>query len=292
MILRALALLFVVQLALVATLYWPKAPAKISREALITTIAQDAISRIQLSNNDGATLVLVRDADEWRLDLGIPADSTKVAGLLSALLTRDPGFPIADSSSAAKRFEVSETAFIRRITLASASSKVTAYLGSTPAMGKIHARLEGEDAVYLLPLSSYDAPVDIDSWLDTRLLSSKTPTLFSLYGVEFTSNDSLWSRSDGQATNQALASAFADVLASLQISGLVDPADGDLASAGESLRVALGDDEGVSLLSVLHSEDSERYYFESERFDEIFSTSAYDAERLIDAAKALIAGDG
>ena len=123
MILRILTAIFVAQLALVATLYWPQKEAAPDREALITLIPGDAVNQIQLANGDGATLVLVRHANDWRLDIGLPADSDKVRALLTALLASDPGFPIADSDTAARRFEVSEDNFQRKITLNTADAQ-------------------------------------------------------------------------------------------------------------------------------------------------------------------------
>jgi hypothetical protein len=291
MILRILTVIFVVQAALVATLYWPQQSAPISRESLLTTIAPDTVNGITLSNGDGATLVLVRDTHGWRLDIGLPADSNKIDALLGVLLAKDPGFPIADSDIAAKRFEVSETEFQRKIIVSSPEGQATAYLGSAPALRKVHARSEGENAVFVLPFSSFDAPVDIDSWLDTRLLSRQELSTFSLYGTEYVLNDGRWSRDD-QNSDEDKVAAVAQVLANLQISGLVDSADDDAASAGEALRVSLGSGEQRSQLSVLHNPDSDRYYLQSERFGEIFSTSAFDAERLIEAASALLESGG
>ncbi|EED31812.1 hypothetical protein NOR53_3257 [gamma proteobacterium NOR5-3] len=288
MMLRVLTVLFVAQLALVAVLYWPAGEAPTSRESLITGVTADAVDRVELSNNDGATLVLVRDAQDWRLDLGFPADKNKVNALLGVLLDEDPGFPIADSGTAATRFEVSQTNFQRKITLRSAGAQATAYLGSSPGLRKIHARSESENAVFVLPFSSIDAPVDIDSWLDTRLLAQQALSAFSLYGVEYVLKDGRWSRSDNQDSDEDKVTALTQVLANLQISGLVDSADDDAASAGEALRMTMGSDEQRSQLAVLHNPDSDRYYLQSERYGEIFSTSAFDAERLIEAASALL----
>lgn len=292
MILRILTVIFVVQVALVATLYWPQQSAPVSRESLLTTLAPDSVNGITLSNGDGATLVLVRDTDGWRLDLGLPVESNKVDALLQVLLAKDPGFPIADSDIAAKRFEVSETEFQRKIIVSSPEGQATAYLGSAPALRKVHARSEGENAVFVLPFSSFDAPVDIDSWLDTRLLSRQELSTFSLYGTQYVLNDGRWSRSSDQNSDEDKVAAVAQVLANLQISGLVDSADDDAASAGEALRVSLGSGEQRNQLSVLHNPNSDRYYLHSERFGEIFSTSAYDAERLIEAASALLESGG
>ncbi|MDP5052431.1 MAG: DUF4340 domain-containing protein [Congregibacter sp.] len=296
MILRMLSVLLVAQLALALSLYWPQEPVQRSRESLITAVTADAVNQIQLSNGDGATLVLVRDADGWRLDLGFPADQDKVAALLRALTDADPGFPVADSDSAAKRFEVADDDFQRKIILGSATGQATAYLGSSLGLRKMHARSQDDSAVFVLAMSSYDAPVDIDSWLDTRLLARPALSLFALYGVEFALTDGRWSRSDGVDADQDKITALAQVLGNLQISGLVDAADEDAGSAGEALRISTpgistagitptgNPDDGIA---VLHNPDSDRYYLQSERFGEIFSTSAYDAQRLIDAAREL-----
>ncbi|WP_439101013.1 DUF4340 domain-containing protein [Congregibacter sp.] len=291
MIVRILTVLFLTQLALVAYLYWPESPRQTSRDALVTAVNPDTVNRVEVSTDEGATLVLLRDGDQWNLDLGLPADNSKIRSLLNALLTTDPGFPIADSEAAAKRFEVSDAGFERKITFANDDGYATVFLGSTPALRKIHARVDGESAVYVLPLSSFDAPADIDSWLDTRLLALQAATEFSLYGVQFSLIDGQWSRNDNTVVDQTLATAFADALGSMQISGLVDPADHDAASADEVLRVSLSYSGKVSQLAVLHNVESDQYYFDSERFEGIFSTSAYDAERLLDSAKSLMTSE-
>ncbi|EAQ96491.1 DUF4340 domain-containing protein [Congregibacter litoralis] len=289
MILRILAVLFLAQLALVAYLYWPESPATISRDTLVARLSPGAVNRVEVSTQEGATVVLLRNQNQWSLDRGLPADNDKMRSLLNALLTADPGFPIADSDTAAKRFQVSDVGFVRKIVLSGDDGDATVYLGSTPAMRKIHARAEGESAVFVLPLSSFDAPADIDSWLDTRLLAVQNVTEFALYGVTFTLTDGQWSRSDGTDVEQESAAAFAAALGGMAISGLVDPADDDAGAADEALRVTLNDDGEIRQLAVLRNPESDRYYFDSERFDSIFSTSAYDAERLIDAATSLLA---
>lgn len=288
MILRALTVILLVQLALVAMLYWPADSAPEHPQSLLTAISQATVDRIQLANGDGATVVLLRDSDGWRLDLGLPADNAKVAFLLKALTASDPGFPIADSSAAAQRFEVSETVFQRKITLSGSDGNATAYLGSTPGLRKVHARAEGDNAVFVIALSRSDAPVDIDSWLEPRLLSPQTPTAYALYGTGFTLDAGRWSRSDGEPVDQALAAAFADILGSVQVSGLIDAADDDAASAEEALRVSLGIKAEDSQLTVLHNLASDRYYLQSKKYGAVFSTSAYDAERLITAAPTLL----
>lgn len=290
MIVRILGALLIAQLAVATMLYWPQSTDRPDLRALVTTVNADTVDRIELSNNDGATLVLVRQDQNWRLDIGLPADGSKINTLLGALTNSDPGFPIADSDTAAQRFEVSAQDFQRKITLSSPDTSATVFAGTAAGLRKIHARVEPDTAVYVLPFGTFDAPVDIDSWLDTRMLARPRLSRFTLYGVEFELKGGDWSRSDAADIDDEQLRALTQSLASLQVTGLVDAADEDAARAGERLRMALGDDPGEKL-TVLHNPDSDQYYLQSGQFGEIFSTTAYDAERLINAVTALFNAD-
>ncbi len=67
---------------------------------------------------------------------------------------------------------------------------------------------------------------------------------------------------------------------------LVDEGDEDAQAAGEALRLDLTAGGNAFRLTVLDNPEIERYYLSSDRFDPLFNTSAFDAERLIEAAKA------
>ena len=283
---RLLSAVLVIQLILVAVLYWPRLTAREAPGALVDTLAREEISRITIEGDDDA-VTLSRDDDGWILASGLPADTDRVTTLLGALLATDPGFAIADSSAAAARFEVADDDFERRIELAGDGASAVVYLGTSPSFRKIHARRDGDSAVYVIELNSFDAPTGAGEWLDRTLLAARDLTAIGLYGVDYELEDEGWQRADGEAVDAGAMEELLQVLASLRVSGIEEADDDALVDAGESLRIDLSSGGERFRLTVLDNPEEERFYLRSDRFDETFGTSAYDAERLIDAARAV-----
>ena len=251
MIIRLLSLLLVAQLAVAAYLYWPKTVERSAPNAL-ATLALDTVTRLTVSDGESA-VTLTRAGDGWALEDGLPADPIKVGGVLQALTEQQPGYPIANSASAAQRFEVAEDDFQRRIELASADGAQTVYLGTSPAFRKIHARRGGDDSVYLLELNSYDAPTASASWLDRSLMED-----------------------------------LLQALSRLQVTGIASDGDRQLWEAAEtSLRVTAGRGNGDEVTLLLRENDG-RYFLQSSAFEPLFTLSAYDAERLTDARENIV----
>ena len=290
---RILSAILALQLALLAALYWPRSSGPVSAGALLAEMAGDALRRISIEGGDAQSVTLSRDADSapWQLASGLPADESKVAALLDALTERDSGFAIADSGGAAARFQLGDDAFERRIRLANADTERAVYLGSSPSFRKIHARREGESAVYVLELNSYDAPTTDNDWLDRSLLAVRNIDALTLYGIDFELGSEGWTRGDGGAVDAAAMETLVQALASLRVSARVKDGDEDAAAAEESLRLDVRSGDTDARLTLLEHSDSEadieRYYLSSDRYAGVFDTSAYDAERLLEAARSL-----
>ena len=290
---RILSAILALQLALLAALYWPRSSGPVSAGALLAEMAGDALRRISIEAGDAQSVTLSRDADSarWQLASGLPADESKVAALLDALTERDSGFAIADSAGAAARFQLGDEAFERRIRLANADTERAVYLGSSPSFRKIHARREGESAVYVLELNSYDAPTTENDWLDRSLLALRNIDALTLYGIAFELGSEGWTRGDGGAVDAEAMETLVQALASLRVSARVKDGDEDAAAAEESLRLDVrSGDTGTRLVLLEHSDtqaDIDRYYLSSDRYAGVFDTSAYDAERLLEAARRL-----
>ena len=290
---RILSAILALQLVLLAALYWPRSSGPVSAGALLAEMAGAALRRISIEDGDAQSVTLSRDADsaQWQLASGLPADESKVATLLDALTERDSGFAIADSAGAAARFQLGDDAFERRIRLANADTERAVYLGSSPSFRKIHARREGESAVYVLELNSYDAPTTENDWLDRSLLALRNIDALTLYGIDFELGSEGWTRGDGGAVDAEAMETLVQALASLRISARVKADDEDAAAAEESLRLDVrSGDTGTGLVLLEHSDteaDTDRYYLSSDRYAGVFDTSAYDAERLLEAARRL-----
>lgn len=291
MIVRVLAVALVAQLAVVAVLYRPVPADSNDRQAVLQGLERSAITQIEVSAGSADAITLNRQAEGWTLDLGLPASRSKVASLLGALLESDPGYAVAQTDEAARRFAVSEDNFERRITLTGSDATTVAYLGTSPSFRKIHARRGGDADIFVIDLNSYDAPITVNDWLDRSLLAKRDVQSLSLYGTEFTLEDSAWRRPDSQNVDVDAMETLLQALASLQVTGLLSD-DEDLADVGEALRLEVGVGTARTRLTILETPKSERYYLRSEDYPHTFSTSAYDAERLINAARTLGGSSG
>lgn len=93
------------------------------------------------------------------LDNGLAADPLKATALLTALLREPPGYPIAATERAARRFSVAGDDFERYVTLLSGKEIGSLYMDTSPSFREVHALREGDDAIYVLSFNSFDAPV-------------------------------------------------------------------------------------------------------------------------------------
>jgi hypothetical protein len=284
---RVLSAVLLLQLVVVAALYWPRGDAEAPAPSLASGLARDSIDLIELRDSEGDELSIRRRDDGWVLANGLPAAPAMVDTLLTALLSGDTGLAIATSESAAERFKVAADDYERRIRLAGAEQERVVFLGTSPAFRKIHARRDGERSVYVVELNSYDAAARAERWLDRSLLATTDISSLELYGVRYTLDDGTWTREDGETVDDGAMESLLQVLSGLQVSGIVDDGDEDAAAAGETLRLDVETANATRRLTVLDNPDVERFYLSSDAFDATFDTSAYDAERLIDAARAL-----
>lgn len=285
MIVRILAAVLVLQLALTAYLYWPRETATAVNGPLIATLSADTVDRVTIRADEDA-VTLTRDGDGWRLDSGLPADGAKARSLLQALTGSDPGYPIARSEAAAKRFEVAEDDYQRRIELGAGEHSAVVYLGSSPAFRKVHARAEGSEAVHVLDFNSYDAPSSEASWLDRGLLAVRNIERIRAGDLNLTLGEDAWTTADGEAVDAEAAESLVQALASLRVTGLATAEDTDLAAEGEQ-RLVLSVDSAGSATELVVIENDQRYFLRSSAYEPLFPTSIYDAERILDAVAEL-----
>ena len=172
-----LSLVLVAQVVLAVTFNLNRAEhgAFQSQEKLLATdpAAADAV----VIEGEEARIRLTRDDGVWRLpeSHGFPASGSKVEQVMAELAALQKGWPVATSADAAQRFKVASQAFERKIVFQQGDSEVaTLYMGTSPGFRKIHARLEGENEIYAVPFSAYQAGVEAGDWLDAEFLKLDT----------------------------------------------------------------------------------------------------------------------
>lgn len=309
MILRVLSVLLVVQLALTTALYWPKEQHTGARASLIGGSIGDVESlQVNETASEGSLLKRAAGSNDWKLESELPADGDKAEQLLSALMEQDPGFPIATSIGARKRFAVAEDAYERKIQVAGSFGETVVYLGSSPSFRKIHARVADAEEIYVLELNSFDAPAGESQWLDQQLLAIKDVQDLTVDGTAFDQLDGQWRAAMNQelseeADNSAEETVKTETVASealeqlmtglenFRVTGLAS--DEEATSPGTDVLVIEGNANSTGAgqrfeYTLIHETEQDRYFVRSSAYPQLFNTSAYDAERLLEAADTLL----
>jgi hypothetical protein len=281
----ALLLILVIQMFLVAVVYWPQ-PVELVEDPTepLLTLDPELVGAIQLLDDQGNEAFLQRSNGQWQLPVrqDLPADSTLVQGLLRVLTVAQHGYPVATSVAARQRFEVASYRFQRRITLLGhdGSQLGTVFLGTAPSFRRVHARSDGDDAIYSIDFNSFDAPARDAGWLDRGLLQIPQPR--AIQGPSFSLARTAggdWRAADGATPEPRELEALLASLARLQVDGIASAdQQRSLAAAVPAFRVSVTTLTDERQLAFYLLEDE--HFVHDPRFDLFFSMSAYDFDRL------------
>lgn len=164
-----LGAVLVVQAALVAGLYWQQDETVATVNEPLLAIQTDNVNHLIIAGEQ--TVNLRKEGQRWQLANGLPVDGARVESLIQKLADLKTAWPVATSADAAERFEVTDEHYQRKISLFNGDDALaTVLFGSSPGFNQAHTRIPSSDAVYALKFSIYDAPTQVDSWLDTTLM--------------------------------------------------------------------------------------------------------------------------
>lgn len=317
---RLLAVLLGVQVLIVIGVGLAgREPAAGGNESALLAFAKDSVDRLTITGADGAQVVLTRTGDGWQVPVStgsFPADRVKVGEVLTRLAGLRRGLPVATTAGARERFKVADGTFERRITVAAAGKDLaTLYVGTSPAMRQVHARTQGDDAIYLVDFAAYEAPARAADWQDKGLLRIPLQEIESIEvsGLRLTRAPAVpaaaagteppaeaapaW-QADGLAAGETLEADAADrlarLVADLRIGEVLgtqdDPAFG---LAKPLVELEIGRKGGAPVDYRLGQEPGkESYVLKSSARPEYFRIESFTAGPLIEAAapKALVAG--
>ncbi len=199
-----LSLALVLQIALVLGLRLAGGdPGAFEAGGTLLALSQEQIDQVQIDGSEQERVELRKVDGRWTLPghHDAPADAQKVDSLISALLGVERSWPVATTDEAMRRFKVADTDFERRLLFKSGDKDLaTLLLGSSPGFRKVHARLAGEQQVFDIPFSTYQASIKAPDWLDKTLLQLKTEQISAI-----DLPDCRLIRQDGQPTLADLA---------------------------------------------------------------------------------------
>ena len=277
----ALTALLAAQLALTALVWGLRAGGGDEPEAFLQFDAQ-AVDSIAVSGADGA-VALRRVDGAWQLDSGLPADGGKIDRVLEKLADAGGGWPVGATAGALERFEVTEDAHQRRVTLrAGEETLADVYLGTSPGYQKTHARhVAGGDA-YAIGFSNFEAGIEPSAWLKKSLLQP-AGELRSITregedeagGWTLTAGETGWTAAD-VALDSAKAATFAGRFEGLNV---IDATPAPAPDAAK-LRFTLADDDGEYQLAFHALEEGGDYAVVSSRVEGAFKVASYVVDEL------------
>jgi len=176
-IIPILSIVLLVQLVLAIALFafGNRSSAFATDEKLVDLTLENA-DRIRIEDGDKQSVTVVKRESRWILpDLyDFPVSAEKLERVMNKLLNADKGWPVATTEGAAKRFKVSEEAFERRIDFDKGEKTLqTLFLGTSPGFKKVHARISGQNDIYAIDFSAFEASSKAGDWTDKNFLNLK-----------------------------------------------------------------------------------------------------------------------
>jgi hypothetical protein len=250
----------------------------------------DALYIIDENDNEA---VLVKTGGRWHLPelAGLPADTARIKGLLTAISSNEHGWAVARTAAARQRFQVANYHYRRRLTLIGQGEVLaTIYLGTSPGFRKVHARNDNQDAIYSVALNTFDTPSANGAWLDRKLLQIRAPMQITADGYSLHRGGGNWRLGTGKVPDSRELDALLTALRTLQVERIAGAdIQRDLSQMEAELILQVQSLAGESTLELFSME--EQHYIHSSEYKLFFRLSAYDYDRLTGIDALLLSGE-
>lgn len=177
-----LAGLFGIQLTLAVVLFNVQGREPTAVNEPLLALDRDALDRVEIVTADGQIELRKKDG-KWQIGDDLPVAENRVDGLLKQLEELRRGWAVATSDEAAKRFEVTDEKFKRKVRFFQDDKEVdTLLVGTSPSFRQTHVRKPGDDAIYSVKLDEFSLATERDNWLDTQLMRPKGDVVAVQFG--------------------------------------------------------------------------------------------------------------
>ena len=164
----------ILQLAIVAFVFWPGRNATAAATALYEGVAQEAIQAMAVSDQS-RSVKISRSGDGWVLpEAGdFPVTALQASSAISKVLTIDTRRLVASNPTSHARLGVTEDDFTRRVDLETTDGQTfTLYIGTSPSARSTNVRRSDSNNVYLTSgVTASDLNLDYGSWINTTYLA-------------------------------------------------------------------------------------------------------------------------
>lgn len=172
---QILAAVLVVQIILAVVVLWPRGAVTAGGEGLFGELEAAQINRVSITDTEGTTIEIAREAGEWVLASGgdYPAKGDAVTDFLDKLVAMTDSRLVAEKATSHRQLKVADDDYNRLVEFSLEDGTQHAfYVGSAPSYGVAHIRVVGEDETYLISnLTLSDVSVSASTWVDTVYFS-------------------------------------------------------------------------------------------------------------------------
>jgi hypothetical protein len=198
-----LAAILAVQLLVIAVIFWPRGTASGEQDlGLFPGLETDRVSALTITEGDGSTLRLAKQAAGWVLPEAddYPVQDDTVPPLLAKIVALQADRLVTQTGDSHKRLKVAEGDFERHIELElTDGTRQEVYIGSSPSFGAVHLRAGDQDQVYLTSeMTAYDADAEPTRWVAREYFSVPEEELVAVTlennagTVEFAKDGDAW----------------------------------------------------------------------------------------------------
>jgi len=166
--------LVILQLLLIAVIFWPNRGADASAERLLAGITLDDVQAITIEQGE-ASVHVARGGDGWVLPDAddFPVTALSATDTISRVLEINTSRLVASNAGSHERLQVTEKDAVRTVTVETKEgTSLTLLVGSSPSFRATNVRLSDSDNVYLTnSLQATDLKTDYGSWVNTSYLA-------------------------------------------------------------------------------------------------------------------------
>jgi len=293
-LLHALIFIFIIQSAMVISLYWPDTGImEVLNTEQLVPFEPYLLDEIHVGDDQENEAVLLKTGDRWILpDLtGLAVSPDLIEKLLQGVIHANTGWPVASTVAARQRFQLTDYNFQRRLTLIGNGELLgTIYLGSSPGFKKVQARNSVQDAIFTIAYNSFDASGINSDWLDKRTLQISSPLAISSDGYTLKKHENQWQNSRGQAPDARELEALLFALANLQIDSVAgEDMQRTLSIAVPEIKLTVetdGRDTSFELFTL-----GGQHYIHCSNHSLFFTLSDYDFDRFATLDAGQLQGD-
>ncbi|AZZ91422.1 DUF4340 domain-containing protein [Hahella sp. KA22] len=299
---KLLSIALVAQAAIIIALHWPGSqPAYTHTDQALLDLESKQPGAIHIYGEETAKVDLKKEQDGWVVAsyYNLPVANDKVDAMLAKLKALKASWPVATTASGAKRFEVAEDKFQRKLELAQGDDTLaTLYLGTSPGYRKVHARLNEQDAVFAVNYATHELPMAGKDWVDNKLTAVPEESInqVKIKDIVLNKNGDKWDLEglqEGEITNEEAAHKLLASLADMRFEDVLGAEVKPEYNLSEpklrfTLQLKEKNAQGEQSLELNFGKPAEGDYYILTRSDrpQVFKIDASHVDSLLDLERA------